>query len=180
MKRLIASLAILTVIFAAIVTFALADASNRPEGPSERWLAAISRDTDTGAIAKYGDVDAAQDVLGFGIDGGGTTNRKHLDRSEVGPATVTGDTAQVPVQVWAKDADEPSQFTLTLTEVDGRWMVTGASPSADPVTFPSEGGQTFGIPVSNLVLVSLAVGVVTFVAAVGLVRIAGARPLHRR
>lgn len=180
MKRLLAALAILTVIFAAVVTFVVQDDSNRPEGPTERWLAAISRDTDTGAIAKYGDVAAAQDLLGFEIDGGGTTNRKHLDRYEVGPGTVSGATAQVPVQVWAKGADEPAQFTLTLTEVDGVWKISAAAPSTADVAFPSEGGQTFGIPLPNLVLISLIVGVVTFVAAVGLVRIAGARPLHRR
>lgn len=180
MKRLLASLAILTVIFAAVVAFVATDDSNRPEGPSERWLAAISRDTDTGAIAKFGELDAAQDLLGFEIDGGGTTNRKHLDRFEVGPATVTGTTAQVPVQVWAPAASDPTQFTLTLTDTDGDWKVTGAAPSDAQVTFPSDGGQTFGIAIPDLVVMTLIVGVVTFAAAVGLVRISGARPLHQR
>lgn len=180
MKRLLASLAILTVLFAAVVALVAAYATNRPEGPTERWLAAISRDTDTGAIAKYGATEAAAAVLGFEISGGGTTDRKHLDRFEIGPATVSGDTATVPVRVWAHGADDPAQFTLTATLADGTWKVSGASTSTDSVVFPSDGGATYGLGTLSLVVVTALVGLVVFCAAIALVRISGARPLHLR
>ena len=178
MKRLLATLAILIVIFAAVVALVAADDSNRPEGPAERWMAAISRDTDTGAIARFGDIGVAEAVLGFDIDGGGTTDRKHIDRFEIGPASVRGDDATVPVQVWSRGSGEPAQFSLGLTLVDGAWRVTSAHRSDDAVVFPSDGGRTYGTDTSTLVLVTLVIGLVVFAAAVAMVRIAGARPLH--
>lgn len=120
-------------------------------------------------------------ILGFPIDGSGTTNRKHLDRFEIGPAEVDGDTATVPVQVWAHGDDEPAQFALTMQMQAGSWKVVAAVPSTDDgVVFPSEGGSTYGIATPMLVTVTLIVGAAVFLSALGLVRIAGARPLHRR
>lgn len=180
MKRLLGSLAVLMVVFAAVVALIAADKTNRPEGPAERWLAAISRDTDTGVIARFGTAAAATAVLGFPAEGGGTTDRKHLDRFEIGPATVSGDTATVPARVWPHGSDQSQQFALTATLEDGTWRITGAATSTAAVEFPSDGGSTYGLDTVPLVVVTALVGVVVFAVALALVRISGARPLHQR
>lgn len=155
-------------------------AEARPEGPAERYLAAISRDTDPDAIAKFGDIAVASEVLGFPIEASSPENRRHLDRFEIGAATVDGDAAVVPVRIWARQEEEAAELALRLERVDGVWLVTDdAPPSADAI-FPSEGGSTYGLPASTLVVVALSVMVVAFLIALLALRIAGARPLHRR
>jgi len=154
--------------------------ANRPEGPAERYLAAISRDSDADAIARFGSLDAAGDVLGFEIDGTARGDQKHISRYEIGPPVVDANAAVVPVQVWLDGSAEATHLALDMELSDGAWKVTGAEPLTGEVTFPSEGGSTYGPPVSQLVLICAITLAGAFVLCIVIVRLSGARPLHKR
>jgi hypothetical protein len=171
-----------------VFSFATACGSaNRPEGPAERFLRAVSRGTDVSQVEELGTVQVAQEVL----DGPMCPmkdretpdvdecpkNQENITEFQVAVTDTDGAAAVVPIEVLRKDEDEPVRMGLQAELVGSDWQFTGTTELPEGVRFPSEGGEAFGTDAGTIALYTFALMLVALVVSVGVITLSsGGRP----
>jgi len=152
--------------------------ANRPEGPAELFLNAVSRSTDLDQVQEYGTLDAAEELVGEPLEES-RTDQELLVPFEVAPTDRPDDAveAEVPSLV-LRDTEDERRVELRSALEDGQWLIVDVTPLTDDVVFPSEGGPGYGIDPGVLVALVLVVLVGTIAVTVTAIAIWG-RP-HRR
>lgn len=181
---------LITVAAAFLAGFLLLSAcgsANRPEGPAERFLRAVSRGTDLAQVEALGSVQVAEEVL----DGPMCPvedredpavdecpeNQENITEFQVAVTDSDGGTAVVPIEILRKDEEEPVRMGLQA-ELDGSdWQFTGTTELDGEVLFPSEGGEGFGTGRGTIALYTLVLMVLALGVSVGTITLfSGGRP----
>ncbi|MCC7077761.1 MAG: hypothetical protein IT198_11595 [Acidimicrobiia bacterium] len=161
--------------------------ANRPEGPAERFLRAVSRGTDVDQVEDLGSVEVAHEVLDGpmcpvgdrpdeGVDEC-SENQENIAEFQVAITDATGDTAVVPIEVLRKGEDEPVRMGLEAELKDGGWRFVGTTGLDDDVAFPDEGGPGFGTDSGRVAILTLIVMGAALVVSVTLITLfSGGRP----
>lgn len=174
-------------VLAGLLLLPACGSANRPEGPAERFLRAVSRGTDLAQVEDLGSAQVAEEVL----DGPMCPmpdredpavdecpeDQENITEFQVAVTDPDGGTAVVPIEILRKDEEEPVRMGLQA-ELDGSdWQFTGTTELDEEVLFPSEGGEGFGTDRGTIALYTLVLMVLALGVSVGTITLfSGGRP----
>lgn len=174
-------------VLVAVGLVAACGSANRPEGPAERFLRAVSRGTDVEQVEDLGSVEVAHEVL----DGPMcpveerrdedvdecSEDQENISEFQVAVTDVAGDRAIVPIEVLRKDAGEPVRMGLEAELKDGGWRFVSTTDLEGDVAFPDEGGPGFGTGSGRVAILTLVVmGAALVISVTAITLFAGRRP----